>query len=98
MTLFWTFQPLTHIIILKQPTKSAVKSFFAEGEREVRRLYKFFGDNSKLTEENRNKEIAAYQKILADRVYPNGGQLRDYQAEGVSWMMANYVNKRSSLL
>jgi SNF2 family DNA or RNA helicase len=51
-----------------------------------------------MDEEKLNKEVAAYQKQLADVIYPNGGQLRDYQAEGVSWMMANYLNGRSSLL
>lgn len=38
------------------------------------------------------------QKALAAHTYPNGGKLRDYQAEGVAWLMSNYVNKRSSIL
>jgi SNF2 family DNA or RNA helicase len=57
-----------------------------------------FGENCKMEEEKLNDAIAAYQKGLVDFVYPNGGQLRDYQAEGVTWMLANYLNSRSSLL
>jgi len=82
----------------KKPSKTEVKRLASEGEREHRRLYKFFGDNSNMADDQRQSEISSYQKLLADKVYPNGGQLRDYQAEGVSWMMANYVNGRSSLL
>jgi len=75
-----------------------VKSLLAEGEREFRKLYMVFGDVSKIDDEKLNDAVVAYQKDLAEIVYPNGGQLRDYQAEGVSWMMANYLNGRSSLL
>ena len=42
--------------------------------------------------------VEDYQKELEARTYPNGGKLRDYQAEGVSWLMSNFVNKRSSVL
>lgn len=67
-----------------------------EGEAEFRRLYKeVFGDKSDSKLENGVEE---YQENLEQLIFKNGGQLRDYQAEGVSWMMANYVNKRSSIL
>jgi chromodomain-helicase-DNA-binding protein 7 len=56
------------------------------------------GEDIKLVREDGDNQIRAYQKELADRVFPNGGQLRDYQAEGVSWMVANYLNGRCSLL
>lgn len=36
--------------------------------------------------------------MLEAHVFKNGGQLRDYQAEGVAWMMANYINQRPSIL
>jgi SNF2 family DNA or RNA helicase len=68
------------------------------GEDEKRRTYKLFGDNSNMNEKEKEACVATYQKELADEVYPNGGQLRDYQAEGVSWMMANLINQRSSIL
>eukprot|EP00546_Thalassionema_frauenfeldii_P003334 CAMPEP_0178934636 /NCGR_PEP_ID=MMETSP0786-20121207/23988_1 /TAXON_ID=186022 /ORGANISM="Thalassionema frauenfeldii, Strain CCMP 1798" /LENGTH=2235 /DNA_ID=CAMNT_0020612471 /DNA_START=60 /DNA_END=6767 /DNA_ORIENTATION=- len=82
----------------KKPSKTEVKRLAGEGDREHRRLYKSFGDKSNIADDQRQKDIASYQKILADEIYPNGGQLRDYQAEGVTWMVANYVNGRSSLL
>jgi Chromo (CHRromatin Organisation MOdifier) domain len=52
----------------------------------------------------RERAIKHYQKEIQTRVYKNGGQLRDYQAEGVTWMIANYVsdagagNAQSSIL
>ena len=67
-----------------------------DGEAELRRLYKeVFGDQSETKLEN---GVDEFQKKLEEHVFKNGGQLRDYQAEGVSWMMNNYVNKRSSIL
>ena len=42
--------------------------------------------------------MAAFQKELAENIYPNGGQLRDYQAEGVSFLVSNYMNGRCSIL
>jgi SNF2 family DNA or RNA helicase len=81
-----------------QPSKSEVKSRLAEGEREFRKLYMVFGDGSNMEGDKLSEAVSAYQKDLADVVYPNGGQLRDYQAEGVSWMVSNYLNGRSCLL
>ena len=75
-----------------------MKVLFKLGEEETRRTYKIFGDKSKLCEKEKDIMVAAYQKDLADEIYPNGGQLRDYQAEGVSWMIANLINERSSIL
>lgn len=80
----------------KKPTKDKARKFQKEGEAEVRRLYKFlFGDNSNAKEE---KGVEEYQKKLQEHVYKNGGQLRDYQSVGVSWLIANLVNKRSCIL
>ncbi|KAL7559116.1 hypothetical protein ACA910_017527 [Epithemia clementina (nom. ined.)] len=82
----------------EKPTKQWVRSRLREGEATKRTLYKTFGDSSKLDEKTRSSAVADYQKSLREQVYKNGGQLRDYQAEGVSWMTANYVNKRSCIL
>ena len=30
--------------------------------------------------------------------FKNGGQLRGYQAEGVSWMLSNHINNQGSIL
>jgi SNF2 family DNA or RNA helicase len=79
-----------------QPTKEESKKLQKQREAETRLLYKnVFGDNSDAKDENAIKE---YQKELERHVFHNGGQLRDYQAEGVTWMMSNYINKRSSIL
>lgn len=51
-----------------------------------------------MKDEEKLEEVADYQKQLEDHMFPNGGQLRDYQAEGVSWLMANWINHRSSIL
>lgn len=67
-----------------------------KGEAELRKVYvEAFGERS----DNRKDEaVLGYQKTLEEREYANGGKLRDYQAEGVSWLVSNYVNKRSSIL
>lgn len=55
------------------------------------------GDVNKHTN-HQDRKIEQYRKTLEQVIFKNGGQLRDYQAEGVSWMLANYVNGRSSIL
>jgi Chromo (CHRromatin Organisation MOdifier) domain len=67
-----------------------------DGEAELRRLYlEVFGEKS----ESKLKDgVEVFQKALRAHEYPNGGQLRDYQAEGVSWLIANFLNKRSCIL
>ena len=70
----------------------------SEGESELRNLYTIFGDKIKLSDEKKEAVVKEYQDKLASHVFKNGGQLRDYQAEGVSWLMSNHLNKRSSIL
>lgn len=82
----------------KKPPKSEVESQCADGEIEFRKLYGVFGGISKMDDEKLNDAVVAYQKDLANVVYPNGMQLKDYHVYGVSWMMTNYINGRSSLL
>jgi len=66
------------------------------GETEYRRLYKdVFGEKSATLQKD---AVETYQAELAAHEYPNGGKLRDYQAEGVAWMLSNYLNQRSSVL
>lgn len=80
-----------------KPTREEMKKL--ESKSEMKRLYKIFGDNVKgVSDEQQEADVKEYQDILAAREFKNGGQLRDYQAEGVSWMMSNHVNKRSSIL
>ena len=81
-----------------KPSREDMKTQFAEGDRQKKKLYKTFGDKIKLSDEEKEELVKEYQETLASRVFKNGGQLRDYQAEGVSWLMSNHVNRRSSIL
>ena len=79
-----------------KPTKLERRSFLREGELEYKRLYKIFGSQSTMSD--RETAVEEYKQKLQQHVYKNGGQLRDYQAEGVAWMLANFVNQRNSIL
>lgn len=81
-----------------KPTKTERRAYLKQGENEYKRMYKIFGDKSTLNEADREKAVEEYKKKLQETVYKNGGELRDYQAEGVAWMLANFVNRRSSIL
>jgi hypothetical protein len=81
----------------QKPIKTAMKKTFSTQEDERRRLYKIFGDRVK-DGEDKVKRIDEFKKKLENRVFKNGGKLRDYQAEGVSWLLANHVNQRSAIL
>lgn len=98
-------EPLNEFLRRNQkPTKAGRRSYLNSGDEEQRRLYRFLGDNvtkykgKKLSDEEREAAVEEYKQRLQDRTYKNGGQLRDYQAEGVAWMLANFVNKRSAIL
>jgi SNF2 family DNA or RNA helicase len=79
-------------------SKSERRLLLRQGEDEYKRLYKIFGNKSTLSDADREKSVEDYKQKLQETVYKNGGQLRDYQAEGVAWMIANFVNQRSSIL
>jgi hypothetical protein len=81
----------------KKPSKKERNQAIAAGKQELRRLLKVFRSNSG-NEEEQEKSIQAFQKEMLDLEFKNGGQLRDYQAEGVAWMLSNYCQKRSSIL
>lgn len=81
----------------QKPSKSVMKKVFSSQEAEKRRLYKVFGDGVK-DGEAKDERIQSYRKELEDFKFKNGGRLRDYQAEGVCWLLANYVNGRSAIL
>lgn len=81
----------------KKVSKAIVKKNWQLEEEERRRLYKIFGDSIP-DSEAKEKKINDYKKKLEEMKFKNGGQLRDYQAEGVSWLLANHINKRSAIL
>lgn len=49
-------------------------------------------------ENEENANVKKYQQEVGETVFPNGGQLRDYQAEGVTWLASNFIFDRSSIL
>ena len=82
-----------------KPTQSEFNETEKVKEEQKRRLYKIFGENARGTQEERDEKIAEYQQQLVDEEFGDrGNKLRDYQAEGVAWLISNYVNKRSSVL
>lgn len=81
-----------------KPSKQSRRSTLKSGEDEYKRLYNVFGNKSKLMEADREKAVEEYKQTLGNVIYKNGGQLRDYQAEGVAWMISNFVNLRSCIL
>jgi len=86
----------THIYLLhSQPTKTEAKKAAKLGKAEEGRLAKLLEDED---EEKKDTNVKAYQDELAAQVFPNGGQLRDYQAEGVTWLTSNFIFDRCSIL
>lgn len=87
-----------HLTRITKPKKKDRRARAKEMDPKKRLLYKIFGENSPTGEDSRNKGVEQYQNKLKSHVFKNGGQLRDYQAEGVSWMISNYINERSCIL
>ena len=81
----------------KKPSKTHMTKAFAMQDNARRRLYKTFGDQVP-DSEAKEAAIEDYKNHLAEITFKNGGKLRDYQAEGVSWLLANHINKRSAIL
>ena len=81
-----------------KPTKRARKEAVQRGKDELQKLVEIFRGKEDRTEEEHEEKIRKFQEELQNLEFKNGGQLRDYQAEGVSWMLSNYVNDRSSIL
>ena len=79
-----------------KPTKKEMTKVFKHQEEQKRRLYKIFGEKG--VKGSQEDKIAEYQKKMEAHAFANGGQVRDYQAEGISWMISNYINNRSSIL
>jgi hypothetical protein len=81
-----------------KPTKKELQTSKSLADTAMRRSYKLFGDATDMSEEKQQEQVTAYQKELENHVFLNGGQLRDYQAEGVAWFLANYVNATSCIM
>lgn len=80
----------------KKPDTETIRKNVLKYERvshHVRRLFKR-GYNDQM----KNEGMESYARELENEVFKNGGKLRDYQADGVSWLIANYVAQRSCIL
>lgn len=77
-----------------KPNKASVTLKLSESQAALKDYYKTFGDRVS----NKGELVRNYQNGLIERVFPNNGKLRDYQAEGISWMISNYINQRNSIL
>ncbi|VEU34941.1 unnamed protein product [Pseudo-nitzschia multistriata] len=82
----------------KRPTRKQLHARSKEAEEAKRKAYLFLGDNSRLAGDVKEARVKSYQESLTKHVFKNGGSLRDYQAEGVTWFLANYVNGRSCIM
>ncbi|GKZ01523.1 hypothetical protein MPSEU_001102900 [Mayamaea pseudoterrestris] len=81
-----------------KPKKSVTRELLRVCEKERRRLYKIFGEKSPIDAQSKEEAVEEYKLALQNLEFKNGGQLRDYQAEGVAWMLSNYINNRSCIL
>jgi SNF2 family DNA or RNA helicase len=89
-----------HDAFVKRHTKSSkrqVKDNMAKHDRLVHHLRRLFRTSAQFHDANMSN-MEGYVKELQGQTYRNKGTLREYQAEGVAWMIANYVNGRSSIL
>lgn len=82
----------------KKPSNTEWKELNKNAERAMREAYKLFGDKAQIDTDAREEAAKKYQEDLASHVFRNGGQLRDYQAEGVAWFLSNYINRRSCIM
>ena len=82
----------------KKPSRKARRAAVAKGKEELHKLIEIFRGKEDRSEEEHEQNIRQFQEELQKLEFKNGGALRDYQAEGVSWMLNNYVNDRSSIL
>jgi hypothetical protein len=79
---------------LKRSVKPS-KTTLTRGDSAFRRLYiSMFGQNAK-GGEDREAKLKEFQDSIYKTDFKNGGKLRDYQAEGVTWMLSNYLENRS---
>lgn len=79
----------------QKPSKADMLRLLDEGKAEWTRLCDIF---KYANDEERESLIKAYQLNLEEKVFKNGMKLKDYQAEGVIWLMSNYIHQRSGIL
>jgi len=82
----------------KKPSNTETKKLHSSSDQSFRKLYKVFGEKFRMKGDEKEKKIKDFQEKLMSNVFKNGGSLRDYQVEGISWLLSNYLNKRNSIL
>ena len=80
----------------QKPSKEDTKTKIESGKAEFSRLYNIFCAES--VSQERGNIIEDYQLDLMSMEFKNGGKLRDYQAEGVSWLLSNHIKQVGSIL
>jgi hypothetical protein len=81
----------------KKPDSKAIKKDLMKHNRSFNRLKRIFRPTNYVNDQNLVM-YSSYTKEVQAKVFRNGGQLLDYQAEGVCWLLGNHVNRRSSIL
>ena len=75
---------------MKPCKKKWTTSVKSEVEEKAAYAKKFLTRDKEVAKERREE----YEEDLCGKIYKNGGQVRDYQAAGISWMFINYLNPR----
>jgi chromodomain-helicase-DNA-binding protein 7 len=82
------------IVRRQKPTKTSIIKGLSIHNQIKTKCWKLFADKSTKSNEN----MKGFMKKLQLHPFPNDCKLRDYQAEGVTWLLANYINGRNSVL
>lgn len=78
----------------QKPTKTFIIQGLSAHNEVKSRCRKLLGDHLTRIQEN----MKSFSEKLQMYPFPSDSRLRDYQAEGVTWLMSNYINGRNSLL
>jgi hypothetical protein len=82
-----------HLASFLKRSKKPLKNSRIRKDAAQRLLYvSMFGQKGDGDKASKLKE---FQDAIYNAEYKNGGKLRDYQAEGITWMLSNYVENRS---
>jgi hypothetical protein len=82
-----------HLASFLKRSKKPYKNSRIRKDGAQRQLYvAMFGQKGDGDKASKLKE---FQDAIYNEEYKNGSKLRDYQAEGITWMLSNYVENRS---
>ncbi len=83
-----------------KPTREEMKRRDQRSNKQEKDLYKIFGDKIKQSNKDREGAVKEYQNALEKQAFRKvGGGFKGLPGRvGVSWLMSNHLNKRSSFL